>query len=79
MQRAYPTATARENTDEDSGDIQEHAYEMGYADRGQTFDFARAYGAVNLKLRAAYPRYKRLNQLLDRKKGILTRTTWEVY
>lgn len=42
---------------------------MGYADRGQTFDFARAYGAVNLKLRAAYPRYKRLNQLLDRKKA----------
>ena len=61
-----------EHWDEDSGDIQEHAYEMGYADRGQTFDFARAYGAVNLKLRAAYPRYKRLNQLLDRKKGILT-------
>ncbi|MCD7990601.1 MAG: C69 family dipeptidase [Clostridia bacterium] len=58
--------------DEDSGDIQEHAYEMGYADRGQIFDFARAYGAVNFKLRAAYPRYKRLNQLLDRRKGALT-------
>lgn len=58
--------------DEDSGDVLEHAYEMGYADREEPFHFAKAYGAVNLKLRSAYPRYRRLNQLLDLKKGELT-------
>lgn len=61
-----------EHWDEDSGDVKEHAYEMGYADRGEPFHFAKAYGAVNLKLRAAYPRYRRLNQLLALKKGSLT-------
>lgn len=58
--------------DEDSGDVLEHAYEMGYADRDHPFHFAKAYGAVTPRLRAAYPRYKRLNQMLDRKKGRLT-------
>ena len=56
MRRAISNCySTGEHWDEDSGDIQEHSYEMGYADRGTDLDFARAYGAVNLKLRSLSP------------------------
>ena len=39
------------------------------------FNFAKAYSAMSLKHRAAYPRYLRLNKLLQEEKGHITMET----
>lgn len=65
--------------DEGSPDIKEHAYEMGYADprNEEPFHFARVYGLMGAKHRAAYPRFRRLNQILQEKKGEIDVDTME--
>lgn len=64
--------STEEHWDEESGDIKEYAFSMGYADRDQPFSFAKAYGLVDIKTRSSYPRYKRLNQLLKARQGSIT-------
>lgn len=61
--------STEEQWDEDSGDVKEYAYEKGWISREAPFHFAKAYGAMNLKHRMAYPRYVRLNKLLNQHKG----------
>ncbi len=58
--------------DEDSGDIKEYALKQGWVSSLENFNFSQAYGAMNSRHRAAYPRYKRANQLLREKAGQLT-------
>ena len=61
--------------DEESGDVREHAYEMGWISRDVPFNFAKAYGAMSLKHRFAHPRYARLNKLLRQNQGDITLET----
>lgn len=58
--------------EEASSDIKEHAYKMGWYDRTIPFNFAKAYSAMSDMVQIAYPRWKRLNQLLQREKGNIT-------
>lgn len=67
--------STEEYWDEDSGDIKEYAYEKGWISREVPFNFAKAYGAMSLKHRAAHPRYMRLNKLLKQHKGSITLDT----
>ena len=69
ISNCYSTET---EWDEDSGDIREHAYENGWISRDVPFNFAKAYGAMSLKHRAAHPRYARLNKLLRENLGHIT-------
>ena len=55
--------------DEESGDVREHAYKMGWTVPGVPFSFARVYGSMNMKHRFAHPRYMRLNKLLRQNQG----------
>lgn len=68
-----------EEWDEASPDVKEHAWEMGYADPAdpEPFHFARVYGLMGAKHRAAYPRFRRLNQLLGANKGKIDVETME--
>ncbi len=61
--------STEEYWEEDSGDIKEYAYENGWISRDVPFNFAKAYGAMNLRHRFAHPRYARLNKLLNESKG----------
>lgn len=63
--------STEESWDEGSEDIIQHAIECGYADPNEekAFNFARVYGVMGLKQRAAWPRYRRLNKLLQEKCG----------
>lgn len=61
--------STEEQWDEDSGDVKEYAYDNGWISREVPFNFAKAYSAMNLKHRAAHPRYARLNKLLNQHKG----------
>ena len=54
ISNCYSTET---EWDEDSGDVKEHAYEMGWISPQVPFNFAKAYGAMSLKHRAAQPRF----------------------
>lgn len=67
--------STEEEWDEDSGDIREYAYEKGWISPEVPFNFAKAYSAMSLKHRAAYPRYLRLNKLLQEEKGHITMET----
>ena len=49
--------STEEEWDMDSGDIKEYAYDNGWISRNVPFNFAKAYSAMTLKHRAAYPRY----------------------
>lgn len=72
ISNCYSTETEWE---EDSGDVREHAYEMGWISRDVPFNFAKAYGAMSPKHRAAQPRYFRLNKLLRARLGQITLDT----
>ena len=72
ISNCYSTET---EWDEDSGDVKEHAYEMGWISRDVPFNFAKAYSAMSLKHRAAQPRFARLNKLLNAGKGHITLDT----
>ncbi len=61
-----------EEWDEDSGDIREHAWSEGWISPDVPFSFAKAYSAMGMKFRAAYPRFQRSNGLLSMQKGRLT-------
>lgn len=67
--------STEEHWDEGSKDIIEHAYKKGYASPEEKFNFAKAYGLIDIRTRSAYPRYHRLNQLLERYKGQITVAT----
>ena len=67
--------STEEYWDEDSGDIKEWAYENNWISRNAPFNFAKAYGSLNLKHRAAHPRFVRLNNLLNTAKGRITLDT----
>ncbi|HJG28212.1 MAG: C69 family dipeptidase [Gemmiger sp.] len=72
ISNCYSTET---EWDEDSGDVKEHAYEMGWISPQVPFNFAKAYGAMSLKHRAAQPRFFRLNKLLRANMGHITLDT----
>lgn len=67
--------STEEHWDEDSGDIKEYAYKNGWISKDVPFNFAKAYSGMTLKHRAAYPRYSRLNKLLNENKGNITLDT----
>lgn len=64
--------TTQEHWDESSDNVQEFAYEKGWATPNTPFNFAKVYGAMSLKHRAAHCRLNRLEQLLNRDKGNIT-------
>lgn len=55
-----------------SADLQEYAYQNGWASPKIPFDFARAYGALSQESSDAGPRRARTRQLLERARGFLT-------
>ncbi len=61
--------STEEHWDEASDHMRDYAYEKGWAKPGQPFNFAQAYGALDLEHRFAHSRYARLNKLLREGKG----------
>lgn len=70
--------STEEHWDEESGDIKEYAYSQGWITPDVPFNFAKVYGQMSLKHRAAHPRYARLNKMLARDKGSITIETMRV-
>ncbi|MGI5172954.1 C69 family dipeptidase [Treponema sp. OMZ 840] len=64
--------STEEYWEEESGDVKEWAYKNGWISPNVPFNFAKAYGSLNLKHRAAHPRFVRLNKLLNAAKGHIT-------
>lgn len=67
--------STEEYWDEGSVDIKTYAYEKGWISPDVPFNFAKAYSAMSIKHRAAHPRYRRLNKLLQENIGNITLET----